>query len=60
MPIYEYRCKECGRAFEKLRRMSEADAPAPCPACESEQVERQVSAFAARGGCAAPAGSRFT
>ncbi|WP_037336988.1 FmdB family zinc ribbon protein [Salinisphaera hydrothermalis] len=34
MPIYEYRCPECG-PFETNRRMSECDAPADCPVCKA-------------------------
>ena len=58
MPIYEYRCDKCGRKFEKLRRMQEADRDLECPYCESQKVERLLSSFAT-GGCGAPAGSRF-
>jgi len=60
MPIYEYRCEKCGRTFEELRRMSQSDEGLKCPYCESERVKRQMSAFATRGGCGAPAGGRFT
>ncbi len=59
MPLYEYRCKNCGESFEKLRRMSEADQGIDCPHCQSEEVERLLSSFAT-GGCSAPTGSRFT
>ncbi len=59
MPMYEYRCNECGRTYEQLRRMSDADTNLECPVCGSQQVERQVSACAiggnggsaTRGGC---------
>ncbi|MBY0505417.1 MAG: zinc ribbon domain-containing protein [Bryobacteraceae bacterium] len=47
MPMYEYRCPECDRRFEKLRRMSEAEQPAECPQCASRTAERQLSGFAA-------------
>lgn len=33
MPVYEYRCKECGTAFEIARPMSERSA-AQCPECD--------------------------
>ena len=33
MPIYEYACESCGDRFEKLRPMSAAGQPIPCPAC---------------------------
>lgn len=53
MPMYEYRCRECGRAFEMLRRMSDSDRDLKCPSCDSEQVERQISACAVSFGSAA-------
>lgn len=58
MPMYEYRCAKCGRVYEQLKRMSEADKDLQCPHCESKDVERLVSACAI-GGCGAPAGSGF-
>lgn len=56
--MYEYRCDSCGRTYEQLRRMSDADTDLKCPHCDSEQVERLVSACAI-GGCGG-GGSRFT
>ncbi len=50
MPIYEYQCENCGYVFEMLRRMQDADDGLKCPKCESLNVERQLSTFAA-GGC---------
>lgn len=50
MPMYEYRCSECGSKYEQLRRMSEADRDLKCPKCGSPEVARQVSACAIRGG----------
>jgi putative FmdB family regulatory protein len=32
MPVYEYRCEDCGAAEEHLRPLG-ADAPGPCEAC---------------------------
>lgn len=40
MPIFEYICQGCGEEFELLVRG--ATAPA-CPACESEDLEKQLS-----------------
>jgi putative FmdB family regulatory protein len=45
MPIYEYRCTNCGLNFEKLRSMSEVDKDTLCPACQSK-AERIPSKFA--------------
>jgi putative FmdB family regulatory protein len=47
MPIYEYRCKKCGKVFEYKQRMSDA-ALTVCPEeiCDSPergQVERMIS-----------------
>ncbi|MBM3735715.1 MAG: zinc ribbon domain-containing protein [Acidobacteria bacterium] len=57
MPMYEYRCQECGRKYEQLRRFADADRDLQCPECASERVERLLSAFAAHG-CGG--GGRFT
>ena len=43
MPIYEYRCEECGHELEKLQRMSD-DPLRDCPACGAAQLKRLVSA----------------
>ncbi|HKW99572.1 MAG TPA: zinc ribbon domain-containing protein [Bryobacteraceae bacterium] len=50
MPLYEYRCRKCGKIFEKLRRMQDADRELECPDCRSEEIERLLSKFAT-GGC---------
>lgn len=43
MPIYEYRCAECGHELEKLQKMS--DAPlVDCPACGKPGLRKLVSA----------------
>lgn len=46
MPIYEYYCRACGSGFEKLVKVTDADAGVVCPACGSSEVERKLSAFA--------------
>ena len=67
MPIYEYRCKECGKVFSKLQRMGATAEGIICPACGSSDVERMVSSFASSSGGAsvgagasAPSCSGFT
>lgn len=42
MPLYEYRCKQCGHQFEKIQSFS-APEEKVCPACGGE-VERLISA----------------
>ena len=45
MPIFEYQCSRCGRAFELI--ILRASQPVGCPSCGSESVERVLSTFAA-------------
>lgn len=45
MPIFEYACKGCGRAFELLVR---SDTRISCPQCGSENVLKKLSQFSAR------------
>lgn len=59
MPVYEYRCLDCGGVFELLRRMQDADRDLTCPECQSEEIERLLSTFA-MGGCGGSAPGRFT
>jgi len=33
MPLYEYRCEECG-TFDQWRTISQCNEPAFCPQCE--------------------------
>ena len=40
MPMFEYICRACDHAFERLVRPG--DTPA-CPACRSEDLEKQLS-----------------
>jgi len=43
MPIYEYRCTQCGNKLEALQKMS--DAPLThCPSCGKETLTKMVSA----------------
>jgi len=48
MPIYEYRCKACGRQYEKIVFQRNAPAPA-CPECGSSQSEKLISVPGAVG-----------
>lgn len=49
MPIYEYTCGKCGKAFEHLARRLSEPAPA-CPACGAKKVTKQFSTFSASVG----------
>jgi putative FmdB family regulatory protein len=46
MPIYEYRCRKCGKRFSVLTlRVSEKPAP-QCDKCGSQAADRLMSRFA--------------
>ena len=48
MPIFEFVCRECGAPFEELLRSSNSPEDVICPACGSDQVQKQISTFASR------------
>ena len=43
MPIYEYRCPDCGHEFEQMRRMS-APPLTECPECGKPTLKKMISA----------------
>ncbi|MCU0242513.1 MAG: zinc ribbon domain-containing protein [Vicinamibacteria bacterium] len=64
MPLYEYRCPECGHRFELLTTISEGHRNQTCPQCGRDGAEKLVSAFSSSssgssGGCSS-SGGRFT
>ena len=56
MPIYDYKCFDCGASFEKLTSFSSADTGRFCSSCNSVNVKRQVPVIAAvaRSGASSP------
>jgi len=57
MPIYEYRCRDCGERFEILQRLGQGAEGLVCPGCGAEPVEKVFSTFAATGGDSAKSAS---
>jgi putative FmdB family regulatory protein len=53
MPIYEYRCADCGSKFEKLIRRSEDVETLACPSCGQQHLNQELSTFSARANGAA-------
>lgn len=49
MPVYEFVCRDCQKAFEIMRPISEAQATdVKCPVCGSGHVDRTYSHVYAR------------
>ncbi len=43
MPIFEFKCQDCGNLFERLFMRSDEKVDLTCPECRSETLERVVS-----------------
>ena len=43
MPIFEYRCEECGHKFEAILF---GEQQPECPKCHAAKLEKQLSTFA--------------
>ena len=43
MPIYEYRCSQCGHELEAMQKITEA-ALTLCPSCRADTLVKLVSA----------------
>jgi len=53
MPLYEYKCEDCGHEFEELVSFARADDVA-CEKCGSRHTQRLVSSF-----CDSSSGGNF-
>ena len=54
MPIYEYKCENCGHEFEEMLHFSERDAPinTPCPfptCCGKVHLKMSLGSFQLKG-----------
>lgn len=50
MPIYEFRCQECQKQFEVLTQSAGENKPVACPQCQSNKVQKSISATSYRVG----------
>ena len=60
MPIFEFRCLECGDIFEKLFLNSNEKADIECPECGGVSFERVVSKTNYAIGVGGPGGKQPT
>jgi len=47
MPIFEYKCQDCEKEFEKL--VSGANPEVLCPNCNSKNIKKKFSVFGMSG-----------
>jgi len=51
MPMYEYRCQNCGSKFDELVSSAQVpDSDVACPHCGEYESQKLMSAFASSGG----------
>jgi putative FmdB family regulatory protein len=43
MPIYDYRCSECGTMFDVFHKVREVAGDVVCPSCQSTKAKRLIS-----------------
>lgn len=43
MPLYEYRCAECGHELEVLQKIADP-APVECPSCHRPALQKKLTA----------------
>jgi putative FmdB family regulatory protein len=48
MPIYEFKCADCGTEFERVVFSSD-EVVLECPECNSKEVQKVLSVFAMGG-----------
>jgi|UniRef100_A0A7C4EUC5 putative FmdB family regulatory protein len=48
MPIYEFKCSNCGKEFERLMFASDHSQP-ECPVCGSTDTSKILSVFSCTG-----------
>ncbi len=54
MPIFEYRCEQCGNKFEAILF---GEQKPECPSCHTGKLEQQLSTFSVSTRSSAPAAS---
>ena len=57
MPLFEYKCEDCGTTFEKIVPTSSTEVV--CRKCSSPKVEKLLSVFAVGGSPRSASSSSF-
>jgi putative FmdB family regulatory protein len=48
MPIYVYRCQQCGEKFDSFRGIYDSDEGVACPKCGAKKPQRVLSSVYSR------------
>ncbi|MBN1441300.1 MAG: zinc ribbon domain-containing protein [Planctomycetes bacterium] len=56
MPMFDYRCQDCGEIFEFFARRR-GEEPQKCPSCGSTRLEKEFSSFGVGPGGSGGGGS---
>lgn len=49
MPIYEYKCQQCGHWFDAFQRVGDDGTNLECPNCGAAKPVKMLSAFSSGG-----------
>ena len=50
MPLYKFKCDDCGHKFEAMTSFSQINETV-CPECKSNHCKKLVSNFSSGGSC---------
>ncbi len=59
MPVYGFKCKECGESFTLFLSISKKDE-AQCPRCKSRELAEDFSGYGSSTGRSQESSSKFT
>lgn len=45
MPVYEFKCEDCGKTFDLLMKTGDYERVQQCPHCEGSKVKKIFSTF---------------
>ncbi len=49
MPMYDFKCKKCGKEFLLARTLKQQESGPPfCPSCKSKRVDKVFTGFMAK------------
>ncbi|SNR87057.1 FmdB family zinc ribbon protein [Desulfurobacterium atlanticum] len=49
MPVYEFKCEDCQKEFEKFLISASKIDEVKCPFCDSKNVKKKISACGVKG-----------